>query len=243
MPDVTSNTTDGYNHSGALASSLGWDNAHDTTGAGNPTTTATNASFFGPRAQFTTFRGGIYFINRCFFDFDLSGVSSGVTAVNFKTVTDTNGGHDAIVLKSGHDPSNASTKWFSTWLTGLGGTLSGWSNSDSQVVAYSSNVSAGMGAGYVDLTLNSDALSDMASLSSFKVVVTNYTNDYLDNSSSTEGVTGVAFSEDGSLSRPKIDYTAGAAGYGHDVIGVTSTNISTVIGIATADIDNVIDVS
>ena len=240
MPEITAETNDGYQQSPLKPN---WNDAHDNVGFGSPNTTsatynfAIGAAFAAPRSA--------YFLRRAFFEFDTSGISVTPSAATLKINVTSNSYDNSslIAVKSGHDPSDATEDWFSTWLTGLGGTLSGWSNSDSQVVAYSSNVSAGMGAGYVDLTLNSDALSDMASLSSFKVVVMNYTNDYLDNSSSTEGFTGVAFSEDGSLSRPKIDYTAGAAGYGHDVIGVTSTNISTVIGIATADIDNVIDVS
>ena len=240
MPEITAETNDGYQQSPLKPN---WNDAHDNVGFGSPNTTsatynfAIGAAFAAPRSA--------YFLRRAFFEFDTSGISVTPSAATFKLhVTSTSYDNSSLIaVKSGHDPSDATEDWFGTWLTGLGGTLSGWSNSDSQVVAYSSNVSAGMGAGYVDLTLNSDALSDMASLSSFKVVVMNYTNDYLDNSSSTEGFTGVAFSEDGSLSRPKIDYTAGAAGYGHDVIGVTSTNISTVIGVATADIDNVIDVS
>jgi len=250
MPDVTSNTTDGYNHSGALASSLGWDNAHDTTGAGNPTTNQTNASFFGPRAQFATFRGGIYFINRCFFDFDLSGVSSGVTAVNFKTVTDTNGGHDAIVLKSGHDPSNASTKWFSTWLTGLGGTLSGWSRTDSQVVAYTNNVTMAGSAGTTTFPFNSVGVNDVNSLAgtstAFKIVLMNYDFDYLDvdpGPSAGSQITGLNFADHGTAGkRPFLEITVGTAGYGHKVINVPASDISKVIGVATADIDKVIGV-
>ena len=241
MPEIIAESNDGYQQSPLKPN---WNDAHDNVGFGSPNTTsatynfAIGAAFAAPRSA--------YFIRRAFFEFDTSGISVTPSAATLKINVTSNSYDNSslIAVKSGHDPSDATEDWFGTWLTGLGGTLSGWSNSDSQVVAYSSNVAAGMGAGYVDLTLNSDALSDMASLSSFKVVVMNYTNDYLDNSSSTEGFTGIAFSEDGSLSRPKIDYTAGAAsGYGHAVIGISSGDISTVKGIATADIDNVIDVS
>ena len=248
---VTSNTTDGHHFSGALASSLGWDNTHDATGQGNPTTNATNASFFGPRAQFASFRGGIYFINRCFFDFNLIGVSTGVTAVNFKTVTDTNGGHDAIVLKSGHDPSNTSTKWFSTWLTGLGGTLSGWSNSDSQVVPYTNNVTMAGHAGTTTFPFNSLGVTDVNSLAgtstAFKIVLMNYDFDYLDVDPQPTGgsqITGINFANHGTAAkRPFLEITIGtASGYGHKVINVPASDISKVIGVATADIDKVIGV-
>jgi len=248
MPDVTSNTTDGRQSSGALASSLGWDNTHDTTGFGSPVITDSNQSFFGPRAQFASFRGGIYFINRCFFDFNLSGVSTGVTAVNFKTVTDTNGGHDAIVLKSGHDPSNTSTKWFSTWLTGLGGTLSGWSNSDSQVVPYTNNVTMAGSAGTTTFPFNSVGVNDVNSLAgtstAFKIVLMNYDFDYLDVDPQPSGgsqITGLNFADHGTVGkRPFLEITVGtASGYGHKVINVPASDISKVIGVATADIDKV----
>ena len=239
MPEIIAETNDGYQQSPLKPA---WNDAHDNVGFGSPNTTsatynfAIGAAFAAPRSSF--------FIRRAFFEFDTSGISVTPSAATLKiNVTSTSYDNSSLIaVKSGHDPSDATEDWFGTWLTGLGGSLAGWSNSDSQVVAYSSNVAAGMGTGYVDLTLNSDALSDMVSLSSFKVVVMNYTNDYLDNSSSTEGFTGIAFSEDGSLSRPKIDYTAGVAGYGQDVIGVATGDIEKIIGVATGDIEKVIGV-
>ena len=247
---VTSNTTDGYQTSGTISVASGWSTAHDAAGQSNPTTTSTNSSIFGPRVQFSSFRGGIFFINRCFFDFNLSGVSSGVTAVNFKTVTDTNGGHDAIVLKSGHDPSNASTKWFSTWLTGLGGTLSGWSRTDSQVVAYTSNVTVAASAGTTTYPFNSLGVTDVNSLAgtstAFKIVLMNYDFDYLDVDPQPSGgsqITGLNFADHGTVAkRPFLEITVGTAGYGHKVINVPASDISKVIGVATADIDKVIGV-
>ena len=44
----------------------------------------------------------------------------------------------------------------------------------------------------------------------------------------------------GTSTDPIIDYTAGATGYGNDVIGVSSGDIDNVIGVATANIDNII---
>lgn len=249
--NVISNTSDGYQSSGVVPVGLGWDTCHDATGHSNPTTTSTNSSIFGPRVQFSTFRGGIFFINRCFFDFNLSLVSTGVTAVNFKTVTDTNGGHDAIVLKSGHDPSNTSTKWFSTWLTGLSGTLSGWSNSDSQVQPYTNNVTMAGSAGTTTFPFNSQGVTDVNSLAgtstAFKIVLMNYDFDYLDvdpQPSAGSQITGLNFANHGTVGkRPFLEITVGtASGYGHKVINVPASDISKVIGVATADIDKVIGV-
>ena len=139
MPEITANTTDGNQNAGIVSSGLGWNTIHDSNGFGSPSLGQASTSAFGPRVEFATFRGGIYYIVRNFFDFDVSGISGTVTAATFSAKTLSQGGHNAIILKSGHDPSATSTKWFSTWLTGLGGTISGWSASDSEVVPFSSN--------------------------------------------------------------------------------------------------------
>ena len=240
MPEIIAESNDGYQQSPLKPN---WDDAHDNLGYGYPSTTSTSylyaigATYAAPRSA--------YFLRRAFFEFDTSGISVTPSAATLKLhVTSTSYDNSSLIaVKSGHDPSDATEDWFSTWLTGLGGTLSGWSNSDSQVVPYSSNLAAGMGAGYVSLTLNSDALSDMASLSSFKVVLMNYSNDYLDSSSSHEGFTGLLFADTGGTSKdPKINYVEGTAGYGHAVMGVASGNIAKVNGVATANIDKVIGV-
>ena len=240
MPEIVAESNDGYQQSPLKPN---WDDAHDNVGFGSPNTTsatynfAIGATYAAPRSAF--------FIRRAFFEFDTSGISVAPSSATFQIfVPSTSYDNSSLIaVKSGHDPSDATEDWFGTWLTGLGRTLSGWANSDSQVVAYSSNVAAGMGIGYVDLTLNSDALSDMVSLSSFKVVLMNYSNDYLDSSSSHEGFTGLLFADTGGTSKdPKINYVEGTAGYGHAVMGVASGNIAKVNGVATANIDKVIGV-
>ena len=68
----------------------------------------------------------------------------------------------------------------------------------------------------------------------------NHDNDYLDQDSTTEEQTGLYWTESSLTSRdPYIDYTAGVAGYGNDVIGVATGDISKINGIATADISKV----
>ena len=242
MPDIFAETNDGFQTSGLLSS---WDSAHDAVGQSSPSTTSTTYNF----AVGTIFASGrgAYFIRRSFFEFDTSGILVAPSSATFQIfVPSTSYDNSSLILvKSGHDPSDTTEDWFSTWLTGLGGTISGWSNTDSEVVPYSSNLAAGMGAGYVSLTLNSDALSDMASLSSFKVVLMNYSNDYLDSSSSHEGFTGLIFADNGGTSTskdPKINYVEATSNYGHAVMGVASGNIAKVNGVATANIDKVIGV-
>ena len=250
MPEITANTTDGRQQSGVISHTSGWNAAHDGAGQGNPTITDTSQAAFGPRAESAAFRGGIYFIVRAFFDFDVSGISGTVSAATFSAKTRTNGGHDAIMVKSGHDPSNTSTAWYSTWLTGLGGTYSGWNNTTSGVTAFSSNVTVASDGNFTDYTLNAAGLSHLNSIAGtsdlFKIVLLNYDYDYLDvdpGTSTNLQRTGIYFANDSTAgNRPHLDYTIGAAGYGQDVAGVATANIETVIGVATGDIEKVIGV-
>ena len=254
MSSVISNTTDGHQSSGVVSHASGWNAAHDHVGFSAPTTNQASTTVFGPRAESASFRGGIYFITRAFFDFNLSGVSipagQTITEAFFKIKTATNGGHDNIVVKSAHDPSTTSDSWFSTWLTGQGITLSGWSSSD--VTAYSSNYTAASGGSFSTVTLNSTALTDLNSAAGtstpFKIAVINYDFDYLDvdpQPSSGLQRTGCFFADSSnSARRPSITLTIGTAstGYGSNVIGVASSDIAKVNGVATGDIGKVIGV-
>jgi len=250
MSNITSNTTDGRQQSGIISHATGWDAAHDNVGFSSPTTSEQSTTFFGPRAQSSSFRGGIYFLTRCFFDFNLQSISGTITAASFHVMTNVRGeGIDNIVLKSGHDPSTSSDDWFSTWLTGLGGTLSGWSNSDSEVVAYSSNTAFAASGVFTEFVLNSDALTQLNSLAGttnpFKIVLMNYDFDYLDvdpQPSSSSQICGVFFADStNSARRPFLELTI-STGYGNKVIRVEAGSIGKVSNVATANIGKVIGV-
>lgn len=250
MSNITSNTTDGQQQSGIVSHATGWDAAHDNVGSGSPSTSQQGSSNFGPRAESASFRGGIYFIVRCFFDFNLQSISGTITEASFHVMTNVNGeGIDNIVLKSGHDPSTASDDWFSTWLTGLGGTLSGWSNSDSEVVAYSSNTAFVASGFFTEFVLNSDALTQLNSLAGttdpFKIVLMNYDFDYLDvdpGTSTNLQRTGVFFANStNSARRPFLELTV-STGYGNKVIRVEAGSIGKVSNVTTANIGKVIGV-
>lgn len=246
MPVITANTTDGYQASGLTS---GWDNTHDKTSAQTLNTTATQASAFGARTEYAASRSA-YYIVRTFFDFNVQSISANVTEATFSVMTDTNGaGIDNIVVKSGHDPSDTSTLWFNTWLTGLGGTISGWGTSSTGVTAFSSATSTAANLNFTDFTLNAAALSHLNSIrgttTPFKIAVLNYDYDYLDVDPNLDGTnnlvrTGFYYANHGtSGNRPHLDYTTGAAGYGNAVMGVAAASISTVKGVATANIDKV----
>ena len=248
MPVITANTTDGYQSSNLTS---GWDNTHDkTTSLGTLQTGAANERFFGARTEYAASRSA-YFIVRTFFDFDVSSISANITAATFSVMTDTNGaGIDNIVVKSGHDPSDTSTNWYTTWLTGLGGTISGWGTSSTGVTAFSSDTATAANLNFTDFTLNAAALSHLNSIRGtstlFKIAVLNYDYDYLDvdpnpgDGSSNLQRVGFYYANHGtSGNRPHLDLTTGAAGYGNAVMGVAAASISTVKGVATANIDKV----
>ena len=245
MPEIIANTTDGNQNSGIVSAGTGWSTAHDAVGFLNPATTQTSTSAFGPRVEFSTNRGGIYYIVRNFFDFDLSSITDTITEATFSAMTSVNGGHDAIVVKSGHDPSTTTDDWFSTWLTGQSITLSGWDTGD--VTAYSSNHTVAGNGSFTDYTLNSDAITQLNSIAGtstkFKIALLNYDHDYLNvdpnnaGGSSNLQRTGIVYANHGtSASRPHLNLTTGTAAYGNNVNGVS---IERVNGIAAADIEKI----
>ena len=206
MATVYANTSDG---SQTCPLQTSWNDAHDHVGQGNPNTTAGEHSSNGIRYEYVTARGAPrYYLCRSFFDFDTSGISSAPSAATFKLKAySQNNASPGIVAKSGHDPSTTSDDWFSTWNTGQSVTLSGWGASD--ITAYSSSTAINSVGSYTDFTLNSDALSDMASLSTFKICVL-HNNDYND-VAPTSGIprTGFYFANaTDAADRPYIDYTA-----------------------------------
>jgi len=233
MAIVYSNTTDGF-QSGALTAT--WDAVHDHVGFGSPSRSSTT-SVWAVRYARPTGRATGYYLARAFFDFDTSGITSTVSSATFKVksygnVTCT----PLVILKSGHDPSSTTDDWFSTWITDQGITLSGWGPGD--VTAYSVSTAVASVNNFTEFTLNGDALSDLVSLSSFKIAVL-HEADLSDTAPTSGGLnTGFYFTDYiGGGSDPKIDYTLGAAGYGNDVAGVSS--IAEVNGIATANIEKV----
>ena len=214
MPTITANTTDGYQSSPLNAS---WDVVHDHVGQSNPVTNLTYSSLHAIRYEYVSGRGGVkYYLTRSFFDFDTSGISVAPSAATFYLKAHTqNTCTPCIVAKSGHDPSTTTDDWFSTWITGQSVTLSGWGPSD--ITAYSSSTAMDSVDAFTDFTLNSDALSDMASLSVFKICVL-HNNDYNDTTPTSGNLrTGVYWADNGTSShRPYIDYTAGTTAVTHN---------------------------
>ena len=190
-------------------------------------------------------------IQRAFFSFDTSGITVTPSAATLKIYGYFRATADVIAVRSTHAALGtlangdfdalygASTALAASDADGAG-TLAGISG-----LTYSAEISTWSNSGYNDIALNATALADMVSLDTFKVAVIDYDRDYLDVcpvGTSFAGA-GMYFANNTGTSKdPKIDYTAGAAGYGNAVMGVASANIGKINGIATANVEKVIGV-
>ena len=209
MPTITASANDGYQLSGLQSS---WNAAHDGVGLGNPDMNNTVDALQGGRSEYVSSRGAVkYFLVRSFFDFDTSGISVAPSAATFELkIYINNACTPCVIAKSGHDPSDATDDWFSTWITGQSVTLSGWGAGD--ITDYSASTAIGSTNAFTSFTLNADALSDMASLALFKICIL-HTNDYND-VAPTSGTlrTGVYWADHGTAgNRPYLDYTVATA--------------------------------
>ena len=217
-----------------------WDSVHDNNGGSHSfaVPTAANTVIYGPTV---TFDGTNFNIYRAFFAFDVSGISTAPASAtfNFKSYSYSNG--DIIAVKA--TKPDTSTNIANGDINELTGFTAGFDNTD--LTAYSAKISGETGTALHSITLNAAALSDMASLDTLAICLMNYDHDYLDSapgsSLGTNQQFGMQFADSsGTSDDPYIDYTFG---YGNDVLGVASSNISTVIGVATANVDKVIGVS
>ena len=95
----------------------------------------------------------------------------------------------------------------------------------------------GTALSYFDL--NATAVSAFTS-SYLKLCLLEYTHDYLDNAPFSN--TNISGYLNASSTVPYLSFTAVAPGYGNEIIGVGSSDISQVINVATADISQVIGV-
>ena len=107
--------------------------------------------------------------------------------------------------------------------------------------AYSAEVTSWYtNSSYNSISLNASAKTDMQNNPVLIIALVQYDNDYANvDGGGSEAKSGIIFSE-GAGSDVYLDYTL--AGYSHSVSGVPSLSISSINGVATADISNVIGV-
>tara|TARA_R110002020_G_scaffold281591_5_gene497340 strand:- start:118 stop:855 length:738 start_codon:yes stop_codon:yes gene_type:complete len=218
-------------------------NARDaSSGANGENTTSTaftvNSYVVGPA------RGGglAYRVDRIFMYFDTSGITSAPTSATLSINRTTAAPVGKFrIIKSTAFGGDGGTNLAAGDFDALVGFSAG-NTMDGNVTEYAGSVDAsawGTSNAYndTDITLNSTALSDMASNDFFILAVINQDFDY----KNIDG--GVGFhgklphyqvASSGTGKDPKIDYVT--AGYGNDVIGLASANIGEINAVATGDI-------
>tara|TARA_R100001079_G_scaffold87890_1_gene50563 strand:- start:40 stop:732 length:693 start_codon:yes stop_codon:yes gene_type:complete len=226
MADITTSTNDGWIFK---SSTVSWSDVRDASTGSSSGRTSTN-NFRGVASEHASGRFGATFtIVRSFFEFDTSGISSTPTDATLKIYGRSTFGTtgNVIVVKGSQDGTLSTNDFdaldFST--------------------AYSAQVTSWSSSGYNNITLNSTALGDIASESTFKVALINYDFDYSDSAPSLGTVrrNGVRYNEDTTAgSDPILSVTeAAAAGYGHKVFGVAAGSIGKINGVATANVGKV----
>ena len=176
----------------------------------------------GPRAN-------TYSINRYFIEFDTSGISVTPADATLSIYGFTNGSADFFPVKATFSDGAIANGDFDA--------IDGWSagaDNSSNVTKYSSEVETWSTSGFNDITLNSDALSDMVSEDNFKICLIQSGNDLANVEATTVVTTGIDF-----VNNLRLTYTEGSAGYGHKVAGVAAASISKVKSVATANIGKV----
>ena len=227
MPEILASVKDGN----VSISNANFSTARDAT-SGTSFADAQATSTAAIRCAKVSFRGSFnFFIVRSFFEFDTSGISTTPSAATLKLYGQSTTSADFFVVKS--TVADGATLSFAEF-----DSIDGWSagaDNSSNVTKYSSEVTSWSTGAYNNITLTSDALSDMASEDNFKICLIQSSND-LENVEATAVfktgvnlVTGLA----------RLIYTEGSTGYSHNVSGVASANIASVNGVATANIASV----
>ena len=187
---------------------------------------------------------GTFRVRRGFLAFDTSGISGTVNSATLSlTVSHASPDLPKMAVVRG-TADGSSTAHFDS-ITGFNNSATMDGNVTDLVGGTNATNFSGVSTNTtVTMTLNSTARGLLTSEDDLYIVLVSYEYDYLLVEPSTSGFfdVGLYGPSVGTTSyRPHIDYTE-ETGYGNDVIGVDSGDISKVIGVATADINKVIGV-
>ena len=185
-----------------------------------------------------------YRFKRYFLCFDFSSYTSGTISnlvFNYRATTSTSGNlieyRVAILKFDGMGSGPTFTAYqddeffddidYSTAYTAVTGTIPQWTDANSDAT----------------VSLNSTAITDAQNNGQLKMAIVQYENDYngSDSASDRNYNYRINFNTGASGFVPFLSFNF-VAGYGNDVIGVSSANISEINDIATADISQVIGV-
>ena len=231
MPTIYAATTDNKITSGPNTNYAFTRNA--LTGTLGTVTTTTEG--FNVESMAFSGRGATqYRISRSFFHFDTSGITAAVSSATFKIhIYAVGGGESRIML------------FASVAFTGGSNALVAEDFNDYYALTpYSGTSGVPVAGSMLEITLNSDALSDLQDNNDFKVAALNWKHDYSNSTPSYPNnyISTRMADYSGTASDPQIEYTLATTGYGNDVNGVASANIGKVDGVATANIEKIIGV-
>ena len=204
MPSIYSDTNDGYVNA---VSTSNWAAVRDAT-TGTSDSNDTRSTFSVRSRKIASGRGTQWQVWRTFFEFDTSGISATPSSASLKIYGSGSGAADLFVVKSTQSATLANTDF-----DAITGWVAGADNS-SNVTKYSAEVTSWSTSGYNTIALNSAALSDIVSLSTFKVCLIEADYDLPNNepSTGTDIYTGVWFSDySGTSQDPYLDYTVAVA--------------------------------
>ena len=209
MATIYSSTNDGKI---GTQSTVSWSDNRDAT-AGDSVSSSSTSDNQGVAAAAFTGRGATtYRINRSFFEFNTLGISSAPDSATLKIRGYVFGGADLFVVKSTQSATLALADFDA---------ITGWSagaDNSSNVTKYSAAVETWTTSGYNDITLNATALSDMASLDTFKVCLIEKNYDLTNTApSDSSALSGLYYADNSGTSLdPYIDYTAATVSVVHN---------------------------
>ena len=155
---------------------------------------------------------GTHTLRRAFFEFDTSDIDNAPSYATLIISGVTNGDGDVIAVRSEQGGTLAAGDFNSfpaAVVTALGnsdgsgaGTLAGVSG-----FTYSAEVTTWSLVTSTIIPLNSTALSDMATLDTFKACIMNHDRDYLDIVATSTEINGLRWADVGGIRRPTLSYT------------------------------------
>ena len=223
MPDIVATATDGWTRGGPVGPD--WEDASNHAGTSIDSNNTRDSE--GVAALYFSMRG-TYIVRRSYFMFNTTGISVAPASATLKIYGYGFGEGNLIVVKSAHDNASLHSSDFRDGLSDVtggsggaidtaltasdgsnGGTfasITGFKYTDSPTSSWSTS-------GYNNMTLNADALADMASLNYFKICLMNYDYDFLDAEVTSPPAfvrNGLWWSDGGGSEVPTLSYSVTA---------------------------------
>ena len=224
----------------SASSELGWTTARNATTGSNVFNQSTSTDSEQCAVTYSSGgKGSDWSVKRLFLAFNATSYQTGYTITNLKlyylptTSTEGSGGAGMkMALVQSTAQGNANTNLTTSDIDNFDDSVD-YADNDGLVVWRDLST-------LQSVDLNSTAISAITSTGYLKICIMEYLYDYPDTAPTTNPTAMKAFANYSTV--PYLSFTATATGYGNDVIGVSSANITSVNAIATADISEIIGV-